>query len=81
MSATKLLLGLTDPCGHCGGAGELTRPTTYYGAEGLEQDWHYEPCTACNGTGLSDTAPAWMDAAALEHELITTQQEEHTWTY
>lgn len=81
MSAIKLLLGLTDPCGHCAGQGEVITPTTYYGAEGLEQDWHYEPCHACNSTGLSDTAPAWLDRAALEHELITTQQEENTWTF
>lgn len=81
MSAIKLLLGLTDPCAHCGGASELTHPTTFYGPEGLELDYAYEPCNACNGTGLSDTAPAWMDKAAEEHQLITTQQEEHTWTF
>lgn len=81
MSAIKLLLGLTDPCGHCAGQGEVITPTTYYGAEGLEQDWHYEPCQACNGTGEAVDAPAILEQVAEEHQLITEQKERTQWMH
>ena len=84
MSYLKHAAGLADACTHCGGAGELYHPisipTSNPNYPGYAYDEHVEPCSACSGTGENGMAPAHLEQAAEEHELITTQQEEQAWT-
>lgn len=81
MSRTKHALGLADACPTCSGATEITHPVQWFGPDGLELDYAYEPCPACNSTGIAGTAPAWMEAAHEEHTLITQQKEKDAWMF
>lgn len=76
---------ITDTCPHCGGSGEIITPisipTSNPNYPGYAYDEAWEPCGPCNGTGDSGMAPAYLEQAHEEHQLITAQQEERAWTY